>query len=103
MRSPNIRWPATVAAVAMILAAGASFATSRADAGVLRLAVTGSPRSAGGTWGTAIEVPGIAALNKGGDADIASVSCATAGNCSAGGYYEDASGKTQAFVVSEIS
>ena len=41
----------------------------------------------GGTWGTAEEVPGSAALNKGGDAEILSVSCASAGNCSAGGFY----------------
>jgi ABC-type phosphate transport system substrate-binding protein len=52
-------------------------------------------------WGTAIEVPGTAALNAGGNAEINSVSCATAGNCSAGGYYTDASGDEQAFVVDE--
>jgi hypothetical protein len=30
-----------------------------------------------------------------------SVSCASAGNCSAGGNYSDASGHLQAFVVNE--
>jgi hypothetical protein len=55
----------------------------------------------GGVWGTAIEVPGTAALNKGGSAQITSVSCAAAGNCSAGGQYEDAIFFFQAFVVSE--
>ena len=54
-----------------------------------------------GTWHTAIEVPGTAALNQGGSAGIASVSCAAAGECSAGGFYKDSSGHTQAFVVSE--
>jgi hypothetical protein len=54
-----------------------------------------------GTWGTAIEVPGTAALNQGGFAGIASVSCASAGECSAGGSYLDSSGHSQAFVVSE--
>ena len=54
-----------------------------------------------GTWGTALEVPGTAALNRGGNAVIGSVSCAAAGNCSAGGSYEDSSGHEQAFVVSE--
>jgi Peptidase A4 family len=54
-----------------------------------------------GSWGTAEEVPGLAALNRGGDAMTASVSCATAGNCSAGGYYTDRSGVPQAFVVSQ--
>src|SRR5690242_19475372 len=36
-----------------------------------------------GTWHTAIEVPGTAALNQGGNAAVRSVSCAAAGNCSA--------------------
>jgi hypothetical protein len=56
-----------------------------------------------GGWGAAQEVPGTAALNKGGGAGTNSVSCAAAGNCSAGGYYTDASGHTQAFVVTEIN
>jgi hypothetical protein len=55
----------------------------------------------GGTWGTAIQVPGTAALNKGGNAEVLSVSCTTAGNCSVGGAYEDASVDRWAFVVSE--
>jgi hypothetical protein len=54
-----------------------------------------------GAWGTAIEVPGIAALNKRHAAGIASVSCASAGNCSAGGSYTGGSGKDQVFVVGE--
>ena len=54
-----------------------------------------------GTWHTAIEVPGTAALNRGGNAEIPSVSCASAGNCSAGGYYQDSSLHLQAFVDSE--
>jgi len=55
----------------------------------------------GGTWHTAIEVPGTAALNRGGAAEITSLSCASAGNCSAGGLYIDSSGRQQAFVVSQ--
>ncbi len=54
-----------------------------------------------GTWGKAIEVPGSGTLNKGGSADTFSVSCASAGNCAAGGSYTDGSGRAQAFVVSE--
>src|SRR5215471_1471838 len=54
-----------------------------------------------GTWGKAIEVPGTAALNQGGDAGITSVSCASAGNCSAAGGYWDRSRRGQAFVVSQ--
>ena len=45
-----------------------------------------------GSWGRAIEVPGLAALNKGGDAEVTSVSCASAGSCAAGGDYEDRHG-----------
>jgi hypothetical protein len=56
---------------------------------------------AGGSWGTAEEVPGIAGLNQGGDATLASVSCASAGNCSAGGFYNDSSGNFQVYVVSQ--
>jgi hypothetical protein len=52
-----------------------------------------------GTWGTAIGVPGSAALNKGGRAALDSLSCASAGHCGAGGTYTDASGARQAFVV----
>jgi hypothetical protein len=55
---------------------------------------------ANGVWGSAEEVPGTAALNAG-RAATASVSCATPGNCSAGGYYTDAAGHQQAFVLSE--
>ena len=55
----------------------------------------------GGTWHTAIEVPGSAALNQGGNAGIPSASCGSAGNCSAGGHYTDSSGHSQALVASE--
>jgi len=55
------------------------------------------------TWGSAIEVPGTAGLNAGGSAAIHSISCSSAGNCSAGGSYLDGSGKSQAFVVGETN
>ena len=54
-----------------------------------------------GTWKKAQEVPGSGALNTAGTAYVNSISCKSAGNCSAGGYYEDASGE-QMFVVNEI-
>jgi hypothetical protein len=54
-----------------------------------------------GTWGKAIEVPGTAALDKGAGAGVDSVSCASAGNCAAGGAYTDSAGHGNAFVVSE--
>ncbi len=63
---------------------------------------------ANGTWRKAIEVPGTAALNTGASADndgawVSSVSCGSAGNCAAGGFYTDASGGQQAFVASEAN
>jgi hypothetical protein len=42
-----------------------------------------------GKWGKAVPVPGLAALNKGGSADVAAISCGSAGNCSAVGSYLD--------------
>src|SRR5438552_754234 len=48
-----------------------------------------------GTWSTTEEVPGFAALNKGKNAGVASLSCASAGNCLASGGYTAASGPTQ--------
>ncbi len=56
-----------------------------------------------GAWGTAEEVPGTAALNQGGYAQINSVSRAPAGTCAAGGLYTDSSGNQQAFVVNKPS
>jgi hypothetical protein len=59
--------------------------------------------SAAGSWGNAIEVPGLAALNVEGNANVNSVSCTSAGNCAVGGYYKDGLGHLQAFVDSERS
>jgi len=56
---------------------------------------------AAGSWGTAIEVPGLGALNTRGDAEVSSVSCASAGNCAAGGDYRDRHGHGQGFVAVE--
>jgi len=55
-----------------------------------------------GTWGDAIEVPGTAALNASDGAQVQSVSCASAGNCAASGYYTDSSDVRQAFVANEV-
>ena len=96
-----MRRTVVVAGAAVVLlgpAAGVASAAAVAAAG-MRLAA-GARAVSGGTWGRAIEVPGTAALNTGGDAEIHSVSCASAGNCSAGGLYRDSSGNLQAFGVS---
>jgi hypothetical protein len=54
-----------------------------------------------GRWGNAIEVPGSAALNLGGSAQVYTASCPSAGNCAVGGYYTDRARRIQAFVASE--
>ncbi len=56
-----------------------------------------------GVWGKAEEVPGLAVLNTGYSASVGSVSCGAAGNCSAGGTYDDSSLGGHAFVVSEVN
>lgn len=61
-----------------------------------------------GTWSPAIEVPGSAAVNLGGQAEVDSISCSAPGDCAAGGSYEASvfneetqKAKWQAFVVTE--
>ena len=57
-----------------------------------------------GSWGSAIEVPGSAALNQAGNGGIRSVSCASSGNCVAGGYFAKFhTGHTQALVADETA
>ena len=76
-----------------------------AAAAVCAMAVTGTGVAAaasGGTWGTAREVPGTAALDQGRPAEALSVSCASAGNCAAAGFYAGSS-RQQAFVASEVN
>jgi hypothetical protein len=87
---------AVTAAVCPLVFAGAG----QAAAGTRMLADAGAA-ALGGTWHTAQKVPGAATLNTGGNAFVQSVSCASAGNCSAGGGYTDSSGHRQAFVVTE--
>jgi hypothetical protein len=57
--------------------------------------------SRGGGWGKGIEVPGIGALNSGGDAGVGQLSCSSPGNCTVGGFYTDRSGHQQAVLASE--
>jgi hypothetical protein len=52
-----------------------------------------------GRWGKAAEVPGTAALNQGGNAQVGQVSCARTGVCVAVGTYTDQDGNTQWFTV----
>lgn len=61
---------------------------------------TGAARPAG-SWGRAIQVPGLGALNTGGNATVSSVSCGTAGNCAAAGDYTDRHDQAGGFAVSQ--
>jgi hypothetical protein len=54
-----------------------------------------------GTWGNAIVISGLSTLDTRGNAAITSVSCGSAGNCTAVGTYTDGSGHSQAFVVNQ--
>src|SRR5262249_40657292 len=84
----------------LVLAVGAAAAPRDALAAT-QVAAGTRTAAAGGTWGPAQVVAG--ALNTGGFAQVNSVSCAAAGNCSAGGYYTSSAGPTPAFVVNETN
>src|ERR1700683_3391789 len=79
----------TTVGVSAVLAAGAGAAW--ASAGV----------PSAGTWRQAIEAPGLAHLNVGGDALMQSLACASPGNCTAGGFYTNHLKQRRAFVISE--
>jgi hypothetical protein len=87
------------AAFCSALLAGAVAAPAPASAAPKATA----PVTLSGTWGTAKPLPGLAALNKGGDGVIDSVSCASAGNCGAAGIYRDGIGRTQVFVANQTN
>ena len=65
-----------------------------------RGAVSQEAVRAAGSWGRAIGVPGLAALNAG-SAEVDEVSCASAGNCAAIGSYTDRQHHSQGFVADE--
>jgi hypothetical protein len=54
-----------------------------------------------GTWGSATELPGLAALSTGKQAAADAISCTAGGSCAVGGSYTTASGRQQAFVADE--
>src|SRR5215813_4120456 len=88
--------PVAVASLAAVFSTGAS-----AVAAPTTRTVAARVASPGATWGGAIEVPGLAALNAGGYADVSSVSCTWGGYCAVGGYYTDGAHHGQAFVASQ--
>jgi hypothetical protein len=91
---------------AAIVAAAAVCATFFASPGAAATAThpgADAHAALSGTWARAEEVPGTAALNQGNAAHLAAVSCASPGDCGAGGDYTDGSGSAQAFVVDETN
>jgi hypothetical protein len=98
-----MRRAAVVAGGAVVLLGPAVGAASAAQGTVAGTRLAAGRDGFASAWGTAREVPGTAALNAGGNAAVDSVSCTSAGNCSAGGSYKDSSGHQQAFVVSQIN
>jgi hypothetical protein len=65
--------------------------------------IAGAPVAAAvaGSWGRAEQIPGLAALNAGGSAQVSSLSCPSTGNCSATGLYEGHAGSVGIFVASQ--
>ena len=58
----------------------------------------------GGTWGSPIEVPGIASLNNNVGSGVTAISCSAPGSCTAGGNYTDAnSSNVDVFVAKQSS
>jgi len=89
---------AVLAGAVAVWSAVALAAAGAANAGTVRAA---RAVPAAGSWGKAIEVPGLGALNKGGTAVVVSVSCGSAGSCAAGGFYLDRHRHRQGFVAVE--
>jgi hypothetical protein len=98
-RRPIRSFAVLASGLVLVLAVGA--AAPRDALAATQVAADTRAAAAGGSWGSAQEV--AAALNTGGFAEVNSVSCASAGNCSAGGFYTSSSGPTPAFVVSEAN
>jgi hypothetical protein len=55
-----------------------------------------------GRWGNR-PIPGLAALNKGGEDAVSSASCTEAGDCEAGGYYTNSHGRQYGFLLTEAN
>ncbi|HEV2375887.1 MAG TPA: hypothetical protein VGS19_27440 [Streptosporangiaceae bacterium] len=70
-----------------------------ANSAYLNKAFTASER--GGSWGSAEAVPGISTLSPRKNSEVDWVSCASVGDCGAGGSYNDETSDMHAFVISE--
>jgi hypothetical protein len=101
-----VRLPGAVAKVSAVWAATACCALTVGPGSAVAgtVALSSSPAAASGTWGSAENVPGLLTLNTLARADINSVSCPAAGDCGAGGFYDQHGGAGgRAFVVSAVN
>jgi hypothetical protein len=94
----SVATTATVAAVSCPSSGSCAAGGWSTDASGTVHAFVLSERS--GRWGRAALVPGLAAISPH-NSEVISVSCGSAGNCAAGGYYEDASFRSHPFVATE--
>ncbi len=95
---PSLSFTGSALAVRML--AGAKALGSAGSAGsAKRLGRPVTPHVSG-PWGSAEEVPGSAALDAGGDAGVASISCPSAGDCEAGGFIGKSANNPLPLVVS---
>lgn len=93
--------------VGLLIAVAVAVATASAEDAAAAAAADPPPHESvaatTGTWGTAQEVPGMAALNKLVDATVTSVSCTGATSCSAVGVYPNGLGGVEAFVTRRVN
>jgi hypothetical protein len=99
-RHPGLLGGAGLAVLACWAVAAPAGAASGVSAAPGRPAVS-APAAVFGSWGSAQQVRGTAALNVSG-AQIDAISCPSAGNCSAAGTYRNATG-TQVFTVDQTA
>jgi hypothetical protein len=84
-----------------VMAGGATGGQATASMAGAEAPVPAQASPLAGHWGDALQVD-LSALNPGdGPIGIDALSCASPGNCSAGGHYADSARKRQAFVVTE--
>jgi Bacterial Ig-like domain (group 3) len=107
-----MRWrramPALIAAAACgtLTATAVTAVTAGPAAGAVRgaraaPALAGAATAPSGHWGPARQIP-LTGLNAKGGGRIEALSCASPGNCTAGGSYVDQHNHDQVFVVSEV-
>jgi len=93
----------TVSALASLALAAPAGATSHPSAPPRPASAHPHGAAPSGTWSSAFTAPGTVALNVGGTASITTIACPGPGDCSAAGYYNDATSLQQGMVVNEVN